>query len=197
MSTLTKGISMFIVSVLILGLLVMIVLGFMLGFGHPLPWVLIAVLVAIPFIHDKIVGRRFVQWDESYSVGIETIDADHKKLLGMINQLQTAAHYKTDKTMIEDILNGLVDYTKYHFTREEGMMQDADYPDFEAHKQQHEEMIAQVGRFVDEYRVDGTKTIEEVAMYLKTWLINHINGSDQKYAPYLNKKDKLDINLSK
>jgi len=189
MSTLTKGISMFIVSVLILGLLVMIVLGFMLGFGHPLPWVLIAVLVAIPFIHDKIVGRRFVQWDESYSVGIDTIDADHKKLLGMINQLQTAAHYKTDKTMIEDILNDLVDYTKYHFTREEGMMQDADYPDFDAHKKQHEEMIAQVGKFVDEYRVDGTKTIEEVAMYLKTWLINHINGSDQKYAPYLTKKD--------
>lgn len=189
MSTLTKGISMFIVSVLILGLLVMIVLGFMLGFGHPLPWVLIGVLVAIPFIHDKIVGRRFVKWDESYSVGIDTIDDDHKKLLGMINQLQTAAHYKTDKIMVEDILNDLVDYTKYHFTREEGMMQDSEYPDFEAHKQQHEEMIAQVAKFIDEYRVDGTKTIEEVAMYLKTWLINHINGSDQKYAPYLKNKN--------
>jgi len=188
MSTLTKGISMFIVSVLILALLVMIVLGFMLGFGHPLPWVLIAVLVAIPFIHDRIVSRRFVEWHDSYSVGIDTIDDDHKKLLGMINQLQTAAHYKTDKTSIEEILNGLVDYTQYHFTREEGMMRESEYPDFDEHKKQHEEMISQVNKFVDEYRIDGTKTIEEVAMYLKTWLINHINGSDQKYAPYLKEK---------
>lgn len=188
MTTVTKGISMLILSVLILGLLVMIVLGFMLGFGHPLPWVLIAVLVAIPFIHDKIVATRFVEWQDSYSVGIDTIDTDHKKLLGLINQLQAAAHYQTDDEMVEEILNQLVDYTKYHFSREEDMMKDSEYPDFDAHKQQHEEMIAQVSKFIDEYRVDGTRTIEEVAIYLKTWLVNHINGTDQKYAPYLKNK---------
>lgn len=188
MSTVTKGISMLIVSILILGLLVMIVLGFMLGFSHPLPWVLIAVLMVIPIIHDKIIATRFVTWQDSYSVGIESIDTDHKKLLGLINQLQSAAHYKTDDQMIEDILNQLIDYTKYHFTREEGMMQDCEYPDFEAHKQQHEDMIKQVTKYIDEYRVDKTRTIEEVAVYLKTWLVNHINGTDQKYTPYLKGK---------
>ena len=74
MSTVTKGISMFVLAILILALLVMIVLGFMLGFTHPLPWILIAVLVAIPWIHDKIVSRRFVKWDSAMSVGNAEID---------------------------------------------------------------------------------------------------------------------------
>lgn len=188
MSTLTKGLSMFLLSALIMALLVMIVLGFMLGFTHPLPWILIAVLAIIPFIHDKIVSNRFVEWNDSLSVGIEAIDADHKRLLGMINQLQTAAHYHTDDEMIEKTLNDLVEYTKYHFSREEEIMQANDYPDFDGHKQQHEDMVNQVLKFIDEYRVDKTRTIDNVTLFLKTWLINHIKGSDQEYAPFLKEK---------
>ena len=188
MSTLTKGISMFVLTILILALLVMIVLGFMLGFTHPLPWILIGVLAVIPFIHDKIVSKRFVTWKDSYSVGIDSIDQDHKKLLGMINQLQTAAHYQTDDALIEQTLNDLVDYTKYHFAREEDLMKANNYPDFDAHKKQHEEMVQQVSKFIDEYRVDQTRTIDNVTLFLKTWLINHINGSDQEYAPFFKEK---------
>lgn len=188
MSTLTKGISMFVLSMLILALLVMIVLGFMLGFTHPLPWILIGVLLIIPKIHDSIVSRRFVTWDDSLSVGIPDIDVDHKKLLGLINQLQTAAHYQTDPEHTERTLNELVDYTKYHFSREEDMMRTHQYPGFEEHKKQHEAMVREVTKFVDEYRIDHTRTIENVAQYLKDWLINHIKGSDQEYAPYIRKK---------
>ena len=73
---------MFVLAVLILAMLVMILLGFMPGFTHPLPWILIAVLVTLPWIHDKMVSRRFVEWNKSTSVGNEAIDKDHKKLLG-------------------------------------------------------------------------------------------------------------------
>lgn len=188
MTTLTKGISMFLLSALIMALLVMIVLGFMLGFTHPLPWILIAVLAIIPYIHDKIVSNRFVEWSDSLSVGIDSIDADHKRLLGMINQLQTAAHYHTDDELIEKTLNELVDYTKYHFSREEEIMQANAYPDFDQHKQQHVAMVNEVAKFIEEYRIDKTRTIDNVTLYLKTWLINHIKGSDQEYAPFLKQK---------
>lgn len=187
MSATSRNVSMFILSVLILALLVMIGLGFMLGFSHPLPWVLIVVLTIIPFIHDKIVGKRFVEWDPALSVGNTDIDNDHKKLLGMINQLQTAVHYQTDEAMIEQTLNDLIDYTKYHFAREEKIMQDNSYPGFEDHKKQHDQMVTQVTRFIDEYRIDKTRTIDNVVQYLKSWLINHIIGSDQQYRPYLGK----------
>ena len=187
MSALSKNVSMFILSVLILALLVMIVLGFMLGFSHPLPWVLLVVLIVIPFIHDKIVAKRFVQWNDSLSVGNNDIDNDHKKLLSMINQLQTAVHYQTDDETIEKTLNELIEYTKYHFSREEKLMQEYNFPEYDDHKQQHDQMVTQITKFIDEYRIDKTRTIENVSQFLKSWLINHINGSDQKYRPYLSK----------
>lgn len=188
MSIVTKGISMFILAILIMALLVMIILGFMLGFSHPLPWILIAVAIIIPFIHNKIIAKRFVTWNESYSVGIDSIDNDHKKLLGLINQLQTAVHYTTDESMIESTLDSLLDYTKYHFSREEGLMQECNYPNFHVHKQQHEAMILQVSNYIDEYKTHNKHTIENVTQYLKSWLINHINGCDQEYSPYLKGK---------
>lgn len=189
MSKLSKGVSMFLLSALIMALLVMTVLGFMLGFTHPLPWIMIAVVAVIPFIHDKIIGKQFVEWSDSLSVGIESIDNDHKRLLGMINQLQTAAHYHTDDAMIEKTLNELVDYTKYHFAREEEMMQKNGYPHLEEHKKGHEAMVQQVVRFIDEYRIDQTRTIENIIQFLKVWLINHIYGSDQEYVPYIKDKN--------
>lgn len=168
--------------------MIMIILGFTLGFSHPLPWILIAVLFIIPFIHNKIISNRFVRWSPSYSVGIDSIDKDHKKLLGMINQLQTAVHYTTDEAMVDVILGDLIDYTKYHFAREESLMQACNYPDFSAHKKQHDAMILKILDYIDKYKKKDGSTIDDVTQFLKSWLINHINGSDQKYSPYLRGK---------
>ena len=180
---------MLLLSTLILALLVMIVLGFMLGFAHPLPWILIGVLIIIPVIHDKIVARRFIRWSDDLSVGIDMVDEDHKKLLSLINQLQTAAHYQTDSTLIESTLNDLVDYTKYHFSREEQLMEKNNYPDLAEHKEQHTAMVKKVTEFINEYRADNTRTIDNVISYLKTCLINHIKGTDLEYSPYIKDKD--------
>jgi len=50
-------------------------------------------------------------------------------------------------------------------------------------------MILQVSKFIDEYRLHNSRTIDEVIQYLKSWLVNHINGCDQEYSSYL--KDKV------
>ena len=179
----TFGLSLFIVmAFLVIGI------GFLFGIDNPVPWIMIAVLAALPFIHKRITARRFVAWDDSYSVGIEDIDNDHKKLLTLINHLQTAVYYSTGETFEREALKELVDYTKYHFEREEKLMQDNGYPDYEPHKKQHEEMIARVQEFIASYEKDREGTIDDLTQFLKNWLIDHINGTDQKYAPFLHEK---------
>ena len=122
MSTFTKGISMFLLSILIMALLITTALGFMLGLSHPLPWVLITFLVLIPYIHEKILARDYLKWDSSMDTGIDLIDNDHKKLLDLINQLQNATQYKVDEHITDQIMNDLINYTKHHFEREEFLM---------------------------------------------------------------------------
>lgn len=183
-----KQLSMFILSIVLLVMIIAIILGLMVDATHPIPWLMAALLVAIPFIHKRMVGQRFVEWSDDYSVGIQVIDEDHKRLLHLINNLQTAAHYHTDETFVKEAMDELVDYTKTHFKREEDLMEENGYPDFEAHKAEHEAMIAKVGETLKAFEQNQDSAIEDAVQYLKTWLINHINGSDQGYSGFLRDK---------
>ncbi|MEW8509180.1 MAG: bacteriohemerythrin [Candidatus Thiodiazotropha sp.] len=179
----TFGLSLFIVlAFLVIGI------GFLFGIDNPVPWIMIAVLVALPVIHKKMTSRKFVSWDDNLSVGIQAIDDEHQKLLNLINNLQTAVLYPTGESFERQALSELVDYTKIHFEREEKLMSENGYPDYEAHKQQHEEMIGKVSHFLESYEQDREATIDELTGFLKTWLVDHIAGTDQKYSQFLRDK---------
>lgn len=180
--------SMFGLALLLLVIITVILLGFMVSILNPVSWGLIVLLALVPYIHKRIVANRFVEWHDSYSVGIEAIDNDHKKLLNLINQLQTAAHYQTDPQYEREAFDALVDYTKTHFKREEDLMQAHGYPTYAGHKAEHEAMIAKVNEMLQNYHAKPHDTIEEAVQYLKKWLVGHINGTDQGYSQFLRDK---------
>ncbi len=184
MSILTKTINMFLLSIMLMALLVVVILAFMLGFTHPLPWALVALLFIIPFIHDKMVNKRQLIWQKSMATGITLIDNDHKKLISLINKFQEVTEFNVSKEKIHQALDDVVAYTKYHFAREEQLMKVNQYADFHSHQQQHQQMIAEIHRYIDEYKHDESLAIDHVLVFLQTWLVKHIKGSDQQYVPY-------------
>ncbi len=176
----TLGLSLFIVVALII-----IGIGLLPGMNPWVSVVMAAILLAVPLINKWLTSKRFVQWKDDLSVGIGSIDDDHKKLLTLINNLQTAVYYPTGEAFERQALKELVDYTKYHFEREERLMRENDYPEYEEHKRQHEAMIARVTGCMTAYDKDREGTIEDLTRFLKTWLIQHIAGTDQKYSGHL------------
>jgi len=184
----SRQLCMFGVSLLILMLIIAVVLGVMAGPGSPLTWLLLASLLVIPFVHRKLTSKRYVEWKVEYSVGIDSIDQQHRKLLNLINQLQTAVDYSTGEEFEREALDELVDYTKTHFTYEEGLMEQNDYPDFEPHKALHVEMIKKVEEVLAEYDQDPESAMSNAVEYLKDWLIKHINGTDKQYSNFLIEK---------
>lgn len=139
-------------------------------------------------MNKKMTESDFVVWKDEYSVGIESIDNDHKKLLSLINNLQTSALYYTGEEFDRQALKELLNYTEYHFKREEKLMEENGYPDFAAHKAQHQKMTEKIKEMVTTYEQDDEQTILELAQFLRNWLVNHINGSDQEYSGFLIKK---------
>ena len=184
----SKTLEAFALSVLVITLIVATALGFMLGISHPLPWISLALLIGVVVVAKRITARRFLTWHEEYSVGVAVLDEDHKRLLNLINQLQTAAHYHTSDEYEQETFDALIDYTKGHFQREEELMEKHGFPDLEAHRQQHQAMIDEVNKLVSAYQKDRDATIEGTIRYLQTWLIHHINGTDKEYSAFLNDK---------
>ena len=173
----------------VIGLIIVaIFLGFLSSLANPISWILIAVLIMIPMLYKKKGQDNQMQWREEYSVGITHIDNDHKKLISLLNQFSIAYDYAMSETFEKEALDELVSYTKYHFEREEKLMSDNDYPDFEAHKAQHEQMIAQVEQFVQLYNEKGHDALNEIVEFLTGWLINHINGTDKQYSEHLHER---------
>jgi len=60
-----------------------------------------------------------ISWENSYSVKVGSIDADHKKLVEILNSLFTAMSKGEGSKMISDLVKELHRYTIYHFSREE------------------------------------------------------------------------------
>jgi len=167
----------------IVGLLTVIIfLGFLMGLDNKLSWLLVIFLVAIPYIYSYKKGSKVIKWKDSYSVGIESLDADHRKLLSLLNQFNTAYEYYMGESFERQALKELIDYTEYHFNREEKMMEEAGYEDFEAHKKQHQAMIAEIQALDLQYAEHGHEVFPQISNYLTNWLLNHINGTDKQYS---------------
>jgi hemerythrin len=120
---------------------------------------------------------------------VAVLDEDHKKLVGMVNELYDAMQAGHGKESLGPILDRLVDYTKFHFAREEKLFGQTGYPEAAPHKQQHDALTHQVLDVQRKYAAGAAATVSlEVMHFLRDWLINHIQGTDQKYRSHLNAK---------
>lgn len=128
-------------------------------------------------------------WNEKMAVGVNLLDTDHQKLVGMLNELYDAVTKGHGKESLGKVLDGLVDYTKIHFAHEETFFAQTNYPEAAAHKKEHDALTQQVLEVQKKYKSGVTTTLSlEVMNFLKNWLVNHIQASDKKYGPYLNSK---------
>lgn len=128
-----------------------------------------------------------MNWTEGLSVGIDTVDNQHKVLIGLINKTFESVKAGQEHAIIGEVLKELVEYTVYHFGTEEDLFYRYEYPDYVKHKKQHDELTAKTRALKDEYeagKADGTIAVRTM-MFLQGWLTGHIINSDKTYAPYL------------
>jgi hemerythrin len=128
------------------------------------------------------------EWKPKYSVQIPAIDAQHQRLFALAADLHLAMLQGKGKDILGQSLASLVDYTRQHFASEEQFMRRHGFPETEAHKKQHDQLTAQVLDFQKKFLSQDASLTVELLMFLKTWLENHIAGSDQKYAAHIRGK---------
>ena len=125
------------------------------------------------------------EWKNEYSLSIASIDAQHKKLFAIAEELHEAMRTGQSKPVLSKILDRLVQYTATHFAQEESLMKAHAYPDFAAHRSVHEALKKQVMDFQEKFQAGETFISIELMTFLKDWLEKHIKGTDMRYAPFL------------
>jgi hemerythrin len=89
---------------------------------------------------------HYVEWQEHYSVGIPLIDDQHKELIKLTDNLYKACleGNAVAGAYFKEVVHSTVDYIKFHFTAEERIMANVNYPDLAVHKKQHESFVKKV-----------------------------------------------------
>lgn len=127
-----------------------------------------------------------IEWNDDYSVNVKEIDQQHQKLIGMINDLHDAMSEGKGKTVLSDILNRMIQYTKEHFSTEENYFAKWNYPESGQHKNEHEKFVAKVTDFKEGVDSGRLFITVEVLQFLSDWLKNHINKTDKQYSDFFN-----------
>lgn len=127
---------------------------------------------------------ELLSWTPDLSVGIEVIDAQHKRIVEYINQLHEA-RLRGDKDAIARVIEELVDYTLSHFSFEESMMEEAHYRFLAPHKKVHELFVRRVSEYQQRFKMgeDTAVVAADMQNTLVTWLMNHIKREDMDYGP--------------
>jgi hemerythrin-like metal-binding protein len=130
-----------------------------------------------------------LKWDDKYSVGVTEMDNQHKRLIELISQFyEEGVKQKKPNEALQHVLDGLLEYTKFHFTSEEQLMKDNGYDGFDDQVKQHQVFIEKIEGFVKRFQEERLITPIEIINFLSDWLIKHIQGEDSKYGPHLNSK---------
>ncbi|MBF0261946.1 MAG: bacteriohemerythrin [Magnetococcales bacterium] len=131
-------------------------------------------------------GRDIFPWNDALSVGVKQFDDDHKKLVGMVNDLARSMRSQDEgqAAVRSAILKGLVDYTVEHFGREAALFKQHGYPETEAHLGVHDKLVAMVLALVKEYEGGSSTVGTDLLVFAKNWLVEHIMGTDMKYRDF-------------
>jgi hemerythrin len=124
-------------------------------------------------------------WSPKYTVNHPPLDEHHHALFRLVDQLNEAILEERENEIIGQVLDALVDYTKMHFAAEEHLMRQVGYPGLPQHKEAHGRLVAQVQEFQDRFRNGDRSVTADITQFLMTdWLVKHIIGMDELYAPY-------------
>jgi len=126
-------------------------------------------------------GMALIQWAEKYQTGIEEIDAQHKQLVGCINELHDAIQAGSGQEALDAVLSKLTDYAESHFAFEEELLEDLGYVELAAHRGRHEEFIEVIEGMIEDLDHGKSNMGDMLMVFLRNWLLKHIL-IDDKYA---------------
>jgi len=133
-----------------------------------------------------------IVWRDAMSVGAPALDADHKKLIDLINLTEQWIG-QDNWVMVASVTDDLLDYVSDHFRREEAVMAAISYPERDPHIKGHEALAMKTRLLHEKFKAartdDDSRTCSTVLLRVLTdWLINHILKEDMRYKPLVPRK---------
>lgn len=148
----------------------------------------------IGFHSEKSVGSTFwielplasnkdvLIWTDDLRIGVDALDRDHQTIFLLSNKI---FYSSLEDNEVNDVIWKLIDYTHYHFRREEAVMEVCGCPELENQRASHKDLSAQIHQLSDSWNTQrNPQTLCKLRKFMHDWLLGHIMSEDIKIAPY-------------
>jgi len=123
---------------------------------------------------------QLLQWKTSFSVGVPAVDLEHRQMIQMINDVYEKVEDENDAKSVEAALADIHAGISAHFALEERLMREAAYPEYGAHKYDHEELLDQIRDMMDSYADSPESGSETLRRSLSDWFGRHFATFDAR-----------------
>lgn len=121
-----------------------------------------------------------LEWKPEYSVGDPAIDFEHQEMIGLINECHERLGGVRTSLAIEQFLGEIHAGISAHFALEEHLMRQAAYPEYAAHKEDHEQLLDQIRDLMDAFLEDPDAGSERLRERLGGWFGQHFATFDAR-----------------
>ena len=127
----------------------------------------------------------FVNWDSKYSIGVESMDGEHKQIINLMNQLWMLSEVNSSRRVMLPAAKKLAMFTLKHFDDEEAYMSSINFPGLTAHMKLHDDVLRKLKEHLKGYIDSGRTDMPDAFFdFLTNWLVAHICGIDKQYAKH-------------
>ena len=121
-------------------------------------------------------------WDEKYSVGIQSIDDQHKEIFRILDQLFQDLKSGKAQQLILRTINELEIYAASHFHKEEYFFREFNFEDSEEHIKEHQQFTKKIAVLKADAKAGKMVPSFELLHFLKIWINHHILEVDMQYS---------------
>lgn len=121
-----------------------------------------------------------MQWKPEYSVGVESMDDEHREMINLINDTYDKLESDPDAGQIEQCLGDIFSTISMHFALEERLMRKNNYAEYQAHKNDHEELLDQIRDLMDDFAADTSSGAVKLEQSLSDWFAGHFSTFDAR-----------------
>jgi hemerythrin len=125
-----------------------------------------------------------IEWDETFSVGVDEIDRQHKEFIRIINRLQWLEERRSPQEQLIGMAQELWRYAEFHFCSEENLMRLFQYPDQEDQEEEHKRLVKTLKVKIHDLE-SGRGDAASLSEFAFIWLKTHTTTLDKKIGQYI------------
>ena len=124
-----------------------------------------------------------MKWDDSFAIGIEAIDNQHRKIFEHLLALENSVAKRDPWHILRFFMSQLEEYLQFHLAVEEAVLEIVGYPDRAAHCSSHAKLIDQVAELEEKLKHNASGG--NLVGFFEDWFVRHVLSADRDYAAHV------------